>query len=218
VSLALRAYQELFPGQEADRMFSVYYTDRFKAYNANVRYTRDKMEFRLSRNWKEVSEEIQIGLLQSLMSKAYRLKKKTFNMELYTKYLHNLSEYSPVTENDPLLEASFQRLNDHYFKGFMNQPNLVWGGASFRKLGHYEYATDTICLSTVLHDEPELMDYVMYHEMLHKKHKFHQTAQRSMHHSTAFKRDEAKYENAPLWEKRLNEHLRKKRRKKWLFW
>ena len=65
MSLALRAYQELFPGQEADRMFSVYYTDRFKAYNANVRYTRDKMEFRLSRNWKEVSEEILKKLLRT---------------------------------------------------------------------------------------------------------------------------------------------------------
>ncbi len=218
MSLTLRAYQELFPGKEPERHFSVYYTDRFKAFNANVRYTRERMEFRLSRKWKTVSEEIQIGLLQNLMCKIYKVKKKTMNMELYERYLKNLSEYSPVTKTDPTLEVSFQRLNDHYFKGLLNQPNLVWGNASFRKLGHYEYATDTICLSTVLQDTPELIDYVMYHEMLHKKHKFHHTGQRSMHHSTAFKHDEQKYENAPVWEKKLNEYLRKRRRKKWLFW
>ncbi|MEK6962986.1 MAG: hypothetical protein AABX70_01070 [Nanoarchaeota archaeon] len=218
MNLAEQAYQELFPGKEADRAFSIYYTDHFKAYNANVRYTRDKMEFRLSRKWKTISEEIQIGLLQSLMAKVYKLKKKTLNMELYAKYLHNLSEYSPVTEKDPVLEASFLRLNERYFNGLLNQPNLVWGKNSFRKLGHYEYASDTICLSTVLQEEPCLIDYVLYHEMLHKKHKFHTTAQRSMHHSAAFKKDEKKYENALEWERKLNEYLRKKRRKKWLFW
>ena len=139
-------------------------------------------------------------------------------MELYAKYLRNLSEYSPVTQSDPALEASFIRLNERYFNGLLNQPNLTWGSASFRKLGHYEYTTDTICLSTLLQDEPKLIDYVLYHEMLHKKHKFHNTAQRSMHHSVAFKRDEAQYENASSWEKKLNEHLRRKWHKKWLFW
>ena len=218
MSLALQAYQELFPGQKPDRLFTIYYTDRFKDYNANVRYTREKMEFRLSRKWKTVSEEIQIGLLQTLMAKAYKIRKKTLPMELYEKYLKNLSEYSPVTESDPDLKESFGRVNERYFNGLMNQPNLIWGGASFRKLGHYEYATDTICLSTVLQGNEELIDYVIYHEMLHKKHKFHNTAQRSMHHSAAFKKDEQRYENGKELEKRLGAYLRKKRRRKWFFW
>jgi len=218
MSLAARAFQELFPDQPLERDLSVYYTDRFKDYNANVRYTRDKMEFRLSLKWKTVSEEIQLGLIQNLLVKVYRVKKKTMEIELYDKFLKNLSEYSPVTRTDPLLEESFQRVNEQYFNGLLNQPNLVWGTASFRKLGHYEYATDTISMSTALQGNPALVDYVMYHEMLHKKHKFRNAGIKSLHHSAAFKKDEARYADHERREQELNHYLRKKRFKKWLFW
>ena len=45
----------------------------------------------------------------------------------------------------------------------MQTPNLVWGKNSFRKLGSYEYGSDTITISKIfLESDKSLLDYVMY--------------------------------------------------------
>jgi hypothetical protein len=73
----------------------------------------------------------------------------------------------------------------------MEIPNLEWGSNSKRKLGSYDYHTDTISISTIFLDsEQELLDYLIYHEMLHKKLKFNSKNNRSYHHTKKFKAKE----------------------------
>ena len=73
------------------------------------------------------------------------------------------------------------------------------GNASTSKLGSYEYGSDTISISNnLISASKEILDYVMYHEILHKKHKFENRKGRNYHHTAKFRNDERKFEN---WEK-----------------
>jgi len=84
---------------------------------------------------------------------------------------------------------------------------------SMRRLGSYEYGTDIISMSKVLDHDEDLIDYVMYHEMLHKKHKFHNKNGRSHHHTREFKEMERKFENSEEMERKIKNLVRHKSRK-----
>jgi hypothetical protein len=62
----------------------------------------------------------------------------------------------------------------------------------------------------VLKKDPVLLDYVMYHEMLHKKFKYRNTGRRTIHHSRQFREEEKKFKE-PNVEKRLKDFLKKER-------
>ena len=210
MNLAEKAFTELFPEKIITKRLSVNYSRKFKPYNANVKYTQQYIAFSLSKDWKEVSEEIQVGLIQNLLLRIFKEKKKTLNTGLYNDFLKNLPKYSIPTNIDLLLEVSFERINKKYFFSYMDKPNLVWGQEAFRKLGSYEYASNTITISTVLMGEGVLLDYVMYHEMLHKDLKFESKNGRNYHHTPEFRKREKQFEESDM-EKKLGLFLRKKR-------
>ncbi len=188
------------------------YSGKFKPYRANVRLRQNILTFSLSKTWKSISEEIQIGLIQELLLKILRKKLKpikttTGSMELYSIFLKKVHLGIPKTKKDPILENSFDRVNEKYFYGLMETPNLVWGNKSSTKFGQYEYGTDTITINPLL--KGELLDYVMYHEMLHKKHKFRSKNGRSYHHTKEFRKSEKQFENSEEMERQLSRLARR---------
>ncbi|MCM2325807.1 MAG: SprT-like domain-containing protein [Candidatus Woesearchaeota archaeon] len=204
-----KAYIELFQ-KEPDFDANIKYSRAFKGFNANVRYTREVMHFRLSYQWKEISDDIKIGLIQSLLNKVFRSDKKTMNQELYEIFLKKVPTFSKKLESDPILEDSFNRMNELYFQGIFLKPNLVFGGNNFRTLGTYNYNDDTIMISSVLRKDQNLMDYVMYHEMLHMKFRYKKTGKRVVHHSKEFREWESRYHDKDV-ESKLKQFLRKER-------
>lgn len=208
----MEAFLDLYPEKVPEHTFSLGYSGKFRGYNANVKMRGKKMMFWLSRKWKTIQPEIQMGIIQELMVRIFKDKRNTTGMDLYHTFLKNIHMVIPKTKSDPLLEASFVRINEKYFFGMLEQPNLAWGTASFRKLGSYEYGTDTITLSRILSEDPELVDYVMHHEMLHKKLQYKAKNGRSLHHSSEFRRLEKRFENSALLEKRLQNLGRKRKR------
>ena len=199
------AFQELYPNKELNYSLSLKYSRKFKPYNANVKRYGNNLIFNLSRDWKKISREIQIGLIQELLAKILKDKKKTINMELYTMFLKNVHIAVPKTKTDDILEASFNRNNESFFSGMLDIANLEWGNDSTSKLGSYEYGSDTITISTIFrHSDSILLDYVMYHEMLHKKFKFESKNGRTVHHSPEFKKMEAKFPNHELMEREIS--------------
>jgi hypothetical protein len=95
------------------------------------------------------------------------------------------------------LHEIFRRVNDDYFSGSMDRPRLTWNRSiTHRKLGHYQPASDTIMISQTL-DRPEIpafvLDYVMYHELLHKRMGTERVNGRRYAHGSAFKREERKF-------------------------
>ena len=198
------AYRRLFPDKYEGRYeFDLKYSGKFKGYNANVKYLRNKFSFYLSKEWERVDDEIKIGIIQHLLCKALNVKKKTTNMDLYDLFLKNIHVAIPKDQVDDLLKESFDRVNDKYFYGMVTMPNLIWGNETVRKLGSYDYGTDTISISKVLADDSEALDYVMHHEMLHKKLKFYTKSNKSYSHTSEFKKKEKEFENHEEIEKRL---------------
>ena len=198
----------------------MHYSGRFKGYNANARRFGSSdgstFAFNLSKNWRRVDKSIQIGLLQDLMvrllkKKSKLIQSKTIQMDLYHHFLRSVHIAIPKTKADPLLVERFVTLNDQYFNGLLEVSNLCWGQKSYRKLGSYEFGTDTITISKALHpsmvSDAQLLEYVLYHEMLHKKHKFNSANGRSCSHTREFRDDESRFKDASLCENRLK-HLR----------
>jgi predicted metal-dependent hydrolase len=185
----------------------VKYSAKFKEFNANIAHHRIKNQFiiKLSHKWRDVDETILLGLFELLFAKILKKKYISENIKLYESFLKNLEKYAPVEQIDPILHDSFSRMNTLYFYGTLDTPNLVWGQKNKRKMGHYDYIKDTIMISSTLQNHADLVDYVMYHEMLHKKHKYYKTQTgRSMHHHTAFRDEEAQYPNQKEIEKKLS--------------
>lgn len=218
MNLSEEAFQLLYPTRKLDKQLLLTYSGKFSPYNANVRYNAHKIEFGLSKTWRTVSREIQIGLLQTLFLKMDGEKKSTTYTDLYALFMKNIPDVLPKIHVDPQLQAVFETLNQQYFGGFLDMPNLMWGQQSMTRLGCYIYGRDTIVISRVLQDAPAaLLGVVLYHEMLHKKHKFQSKNGRSFHHTPAFKADEQKFQDFGLVEQQLKEFLRRKRLRRWIW-
>jgi len=211
------AFNDLFPDKDLENyQLKIKYTDKFKPYNANVKYSKNSLQFNLSKKWRKVSKEIQIGLIQGLMLRIFKEKKDTTNIDLYNSFMKNLHISIPKINSDPILEEAFNKINEKYFFGLIEMTNLTWHN-SIRRLGSYEYGTDTISISKVLETDMGLIDYVMYHEILHKKHKFHSKNGRTHHHTKEFKEMESKFNNSGEMEERIKKLVRLKSKKKFVW-
>lgn len=107
------------------------------------------------------------------------------------------------------LEQVFNQINHEYFAGELPMPTLRWSRRiSQRKLGHYSPATDTVEVSKSL-DQPGvpgvIVDFIMYHELLHKSLGVKMVNGRRMAHTAAFRRAEQRfkqYDQAAAWMKK----------------
>ncbi len=119
------------------------------------------------------------------------------------------------------LEKMFRQLNYKYFEGSLKKPTLTWSQRkTHRILGHHDSFHETIVISKTLdsHDVPEwLVEYVLYHEMLHIKHGSQIVNNRRQHHTKAFRTDEKKfpyYEQAQVLIEELVRQQRKAHKRK----
>jgi hypothetical protein len=104
------------------------------------------------------------------------------------------------------LNRIFLRVNRRHFDGEIEKPVLTWSKRRTRSiLGHHDAAHDTITISKTL-DSPEVpewfVEYIMFHEMLHIKHRARIINGRRYYHTPAFRAEEKsypKYEQAQEW-------------------
>jgi hypothetical protein len=96
------------------------------------------------------------------------------------------------------LQAIFQSLNSRYFNGLMSPPQLGWSTKPSRTtLGHYDPSHHAIVLSSLLDCEqcPELVvQFVMFHEMLHLRYPAEHKGTRRCVHTKEFKVAEREFE------------------------
>jgi hypothetical protein len=103
------------------------------------------------------------------------------------------------------LELLFNRLNHEYFRGSIAQPRLSWSvGKSRYVLGRYDATHNVIFISRIFDTQnlpSYVIEYVLFHEMLHLKHQSRIHASRMMVHTPEFKAEEktfCDYERAKL--------------------
>jgi hypothetical protein len=213
--LVEEAFKGVFPDKEFDYEVTLKYSGHFKGYNANLQVNKSskKMLIKLSKQWRGISKEIKIGVIQEMFGRLFKKKVSSTNIDLYNIFIKQVHLAVPKTKTHPILESSFNRVNDGFFYGMVEQPNLGLSTGT-RTLGHYDYGTDTITVTKHLLDHQDLLDYVMYHEILHKKHKFKSKNGRHYHHTSEFRKKEKEFPNADKMEKKLGRVLRVKKLKR----
>ena len=110
--------------------------------------------------------------------------------------LGGIVEQSRGTAHD--LVESFDRVNAGYFGGKMARPRLTWNRTfTGRKFGHYVWILDTVMVSRTLDAAtvPEfVVDFLVFHELLHKFHGLHWVNGRGYAHTAEFYESERKFE------------------------
>ena len=104
------------------------------------------------------------------------------------------------------LDRLFRKLNRNYFDGQIPKPTITWSQRRTKSiLGHHDRVFDSITVSKTLDskDVPQfVVEYILYHEMLHIKHPAKLIKGRRYYHTSAFRLDERKfphYEQAQKW-------------------
>lgn len=218
MDLIQESFQRLFPEKEFSYSTELNYNRRLNDFNANISLRQRMISVNMNLQWKDIAEEIKIGLIQSLLLKIFRERKDTPNLQLYNHFVKNISVVIPKTEDDFVLNQSFQRVNAAFFQGALEKPNLLWGQAAFRKLASYNFHNDSITVSSIFtHSRPEVLDFLMYHELLHKSHKFQWKEGRSRFHTKQFREAEQQYPEHEQIEAEINQVIRSQRKKK-SFW
>ena len=105
------------------------------------------------------------------------------------------------------LDSALQRVREQYFDPDMTLPSIAWSGrCSYRKLGHFDSIANAIVISSAL-DAPAVpqaaLDFVIFHELLHKHHGAQWSGGRARSHTAAFRRDERRYPDKENIEKLL---------------
>jgi hypothetical protein len=108
------------------------------------------------------------------------------------------------------LDQLFQELNRQFFGGMLAMPLLTWSRTrSTVKLGHFDPSHNVIVISRYF-DSPRvprfLLEYLMFHEMLHLKHPIRVAAGngRRCIHSELFQQDERRFPRYEEARKALN--------------
>ncbi len=214
MNLAEEAFRGLYPEKDFEFASEINYSGRFRAYNSNVRKLGNRLEFGLSRKWKGVSREIVIGLLQHLMLRLFNENfnnKTTINLDLYNNFVKSLHLANTNRNGDAFLTASFERVNEKYFNGALQMPSLAWGKDSRAKLADYSFHDDTITVSSLFKNaDKTVIDYLMHHELLHKKLKFKGSGVKSYFHTPEFRQLERRFEGREAAEREISRLVRRK--------
>ncbi|MBI9046735.1 MAG: hypothetical protein JEZ06_19755 [Anaerolineaceae bacterium] len=148
--------------------------------------------------------------LSQVLLSAMRMDKKLFREEILF-FLHSEDYLGLSFEIDSIIDSNpaepigqvfdlnhiFSLVNKKYFSNKMPIPKLTWNQTfTRRKFGHYQPATDTLMVSISL-DQPEIpefvVEYIMYHELLHKKMGSRIANGRLYSHTPAFRKMEKKF-------------------------
>jgi len=197
----------------------------YTGVNNTIRLRDGRLLIRLSDVLEGAPEHVLRSIAHILLAKIYRKPVQREHSTRYRRYVCS----SQVRHKSQLLrqmrgrkqiesaEGStfdlteiFQDLNRRFFFGLMGQPLLSWSRNPARNLlGHYDPAHNAIVVSRTL-DHPRVprhvVEYIMYHEMLHLKHPVKLRGSRRCVHSAEFQAEERSFphlEQARTFLKRL---------------
>lgn len=114
------------------------------------------------------------------------------------------------------LDEIFESLNRQYFGDSIAKPALTWSAKkTYRILGHHDATHEHIAISISLDaiSVPRyVVEYVVFHEMLHIHHPTKHKNGRRYNHTLAFKKDEQKFAHFADAEKWIERNVRKLKR------
>jgi predicted metal-dependent hydrolase len=200
-------YRELRPRAPVPETKIEFYA--FANINNTIRLREGKLYLRLSDLLAGAPDPILKAITHILLAKMYR---RPIEREHATRYRRHISS-SAISRQAHLvqqlrgrkriesaqghtyhLETIFEDLNSRFFHGLMARPQMTWSRDHARnRLGHYDPAHNAIVVSRVF-DHPRVprcvVEYIVYHEMLHLKHPVRLRGSRRCVHSMEFQEEE----------------------------
>jgi len=206
-------YQELRPGSLPPELEIEFFA--FANVNNTIRLRKGRLLVRLSDLLEGAPEAVLRAIAHILLAKMYRRPIDRGYAARYRKYVasHEIVRKTHLVRQmrgrkqlrSPRghfydLDAIFEELNTRFFHGLMARPRMSWSQTKTRRiLGHYDPAHNAIMISR-LFDHPGIpayvLEYIVYHEMLHLKHPVRLRGSRRCVHSAEFQAEERLFPRA----------------------
>ncbi|HIH11651.1 TPA: hypothetical protein HA241_05645, partial [Candidatus Woesearchaeota archaeon] len=97
MNLIEESYTRLFPNKEFPYLSAIEYNRRLADFNATIALRRNMLTLKMNLQWKDIDDEIKVGLIQSLLLKLLRERKDTSNLDLYHNFIRNIPMLTPKT-------------------------------------------------------------------------------------------------------------------------
>lgn len=189
--------------------------------NHTIRIRSGEIFVRIGEICREMPSACHKGLAYILVGKLLRKKIPAGAREVYSAYVKSEAIRLKAADNKRAkgrkvvttskgsiydLDEIFAELNAKYFYDTIPKPALTWSAKkTYRILGHHDATHDHITISKSLDTATTpryVVEYVVFHEMLHIHHPTKHINGRRYNHTAAFKKDEQKfayYNEAETW-------------------
>ena len=201
------SYSELRPGTSVPELKVEFFA--FANVNNTIRLRNGRLLVRLSDLLEGAPDTVLKAIAHILLAKMYRHPIDRAHAARYRKYVasHEIVRKAHLVRQmrgrkllrSPRghfydLDAVFEDLNTRFFYGLMARPRMSWSQTKTRRiLGHYDPAHNAIIISRIF-DHPGVpryvLEYIVYHEMLHLKHPVKLRGSRRCVHSPEFQQEE----------------------------
>ena len=213
VEIFQESYNKLRPGTAFPELKVEFFA--FANVNNTMRLRDGKLLVRLSDLLEGAPEGILRAIAHILLAKMYRKPIDRSHAARYRKYVgsHEIMRKAHLVRQmrgrkllrSPRghfydLDSIFEELNTRFFHGLMARPRMSWSQTKTRRiLGHYDPAHNAIIISRIF-DNPAVpryvLEYIVYHEMLHLKHPVKLRGSRRCVHSAEFQAEEKLFPRA----------------------
>jgi hypothetical protein len=207
------SYRELRPGTALPELKIEFFA--FANVNNTIRLRKGSLLVRLSDLLEGAPDSVLRAIAHILLAKMYRRPVDRVHAARYRKYVasHEIVRKAhlvrqmrgrkllrPARGHFYDLDAVFDDLNTRFFHGLMARPRMSWSQTKTRRiLGHYDPAHNAIVISRIF-DHPAMprfiLEYIVYHEMLHLKHPVRLRGSRRCVHSAEFQAEEKLFPRA----------------------
>jgi predicted metal-dependent hydrolase len=201
------SYRELRPASASPELKIEFFA--FANVNNTIRLREGKLLVRLSDLLEGAPDAVLRAIAHILLAKMYRRPIDGGQAARYRKYVasHDIVRKAHLVRQmrgrkrlrsarghfyD--LDEVFEELNTRFFHGLLARPQMSWSQTKTRRiLGHYDPAHNAIIISRIFDHFAVpacVLEYIVYHEMLHLKHPVRLRGSRRCVHSAEFQAEE----------------------------
>jgi predicted metal-dependent hydrolase len=200
-------YRELRPATAVPELKIEFFA--FANVNNTIRLRDGRLLVRLSDLLEGAPDSVLRAISHILLAKMYRQPIDRGQAARYRKYVasHDIVRQThlvrqirgrkrlrPARGQFYDLDAIFEKLNTRFFHGLLARPRMSWSQTKTRRiLGHYDPAHNAIIISRIFDHfgvPAYVLEYIVYHEMLHLKHPVRLRGSRRCVHSAEFQAEE----------------------------
>lgn len=206
----------------------------YAGLRASVQHTRGTLTFKISQGWVHAPEQARVGLALDLLCKVLRKREPPERAKPFLEAYRSFRARESTSQLNDSLRRKHGRASGTTAQGHIyhlqneleqvwleyplvfssiEKPPISWSKEKSRsRLGFHEPAFNTLVISKALDHSRvprEVLHYIIYHELLHLKHKVlferGESLRRTVH-PAAFKADERQFRNYHQVQAWLKDH------------